>query len=361
MSSPIDAPVQLKRKDFVTDQEVRWCPGCGDYAILAQVQKLLPTLGIRKENFVFISGIGCSSRFPYYVDTYGMHTIHGRAPAIATGLKLARPDLSVWMVTGDGDALAIGGNHFIHLMRRNVDLKVLLLNNQIYGLTKGQFSPTSLLGAHTKTTPLGSVDRPFNPVSLAIASGATFVARSVDVELDHLAMVLRAAAEHRGTAFVEVYQNCVTFNDGAYDFITDRSGKEDHRVLLEQGKPLIFGKARDRGIRFVGAAGGDQARADRFSRSRLPRARPAHRGRRPRLPAVGAWSAELPGTARYLPFGTGTDIRGAHRGAIQHRQGAKRRGAAGEAARGGDDLDRCLTGMQCEARHRRRLAGGGFT
>jgi 2-oxoglutarate ferredoxin oxidoreductase subunit beta len=253
MSNLLDAPVQLKRKDFVTDQEVRWCPGCGDYAVLAQVQKLLPTLGIRKENFVFISGIGCSSRFPYYVDTYGMHTIHGRAPAIATGLKLARPELSVWMVTGDGDALAIGGNHFIHLMRRNVDLKVLLLNNQIYGLTKGQFSPTSLLGAHTKTTPLGSVDRPFNPVSLAIASGATFVARPVDVELDHLAMVLRAAAEHRGTAFVEVYQNCVTFNDGAYDFITDRSGKEDHRVMLERGKPLIFGKARDRGIRFVGA------------------------------------------------------------------------------------------------------------
>ncbi len=253
MSHIVDAPVQLTRKDFVTDQEVRWCPGCGDYAILAQVQKLLPTLGIRKENFVFISGIGCSSRFPYYVDTYGMHTIHGRAPALATGLKLARPDLSVWMVTGDGDALAIGGNHFIHLMRRNVDLKVLLLNNQIYGLTKGQFSPTSLLGAHTKTTPLGSVDRPFNPVSLAIASGATFVARTVDVELDHLAGVLRAAAEHRGTAFVEVYQNCVTFNDGAFDLITDRGSRADHRVMLERGKPLIFGKNQDRGIRFVGA------------------------------------------------------------------------------------------------------------
>lgn len=253
MSHESDRPVRLTRKDFVAGQDVRWCPGCGDYAILAQVQKLLPALGIRKENFVVVSGIGCSSRFPYYVDTYGMHTIHGRAPAIATGLKLARPELSVWLVTGDGDALAIGGNHFIHLMRRNVDLKVLLINNQIYGLTKGQYSPTSLLGAHTKTTPLGSVDRPFNPVSLALAAGATFVARTVDVELDHLAAVLAAAAAHRGTAFVEIYQNCVTFNDGAFEFLTDRTTKEEHRVLLEQGKPLIFGTARDRGIRFTGA------------------------------------------------------------------------------------------------------------
>lgn len=243
----------LTRKDFVTDQDVRWCPGCGDYSILAQVQKLLPGLGIPRENFVFISGIGCSSRFPYYVETYGMHTIHGRAPAIATGLKMARPELSVWVVTGDGDALAIGGNHFIHLMRRNVDLKVLLLNNRIYGLTKGQFSPTSEFGKQTKTTPLGSIDHPFNPVALALAAGATFVARSLDLDPEHLGQVLTAAAAHRGTAFVEIYQNCITFNDGAFSLLTDRDTREEHRVLLRHGEPLLFGAKRDKGIRLRGA------------------------------------------------------------------------------------------------------------
>jgi 2-oxoglutarate ferredoxin oxidoreductase subunit beta len=251
MSCPGGAP--LSRKDFETDQEVRWCPGCGDFAILNQVQRLLPTLGIPRENFAIISGIGCSSRFPYYVNTYGMHGIHGRAPAIATGLKLARPDLSVWVITGDGDALAIGGNHFIHVIRRNVDLKILLFNNRIYGLTKGQYSPTSGLGTKSKTTPLGSIDRPINPVSLALACGATFVARSVDADQEHLAGVLRQAALHKGTALVEIYQNCVTFNDGVFDCLTDRAIRDEHRLLLEHGKPLVFGNGRNRGIRFDGA------------------------------------------------------------------------------------------------------------
>jgi len=252
MSHPVENPGHLTRKDFVTDQEVRWCPGCGDYSVLAQIQKLLPGLGIPRENFVFISGIGCSSRFPYYVETYGMHSIHGRAPAIATGLKLARPELSVWVVTGDGDALAIGGNHFIHVLRRNVGLKVILLNNQIYGLTKGQYSPTSGFGQHTKTTPLGSIDRPFNPVALALAAGATFVARSLDLDQDHLAQVLAQAAAHPGTAFVEIYQNCVTFNDGAFSLLTDRATRDEHRLLLQHGRPLLFGRDQQRGIRLRG-------------------------------------------------------------------------------------------------------------
>ena len=251
MSYVPTSPLELRRQDFETDQDVRWCPGCGDFAVLSQVQKLLPALGIPRENFAVISGIGCSSRFPYYLDTYGMHGIHGRAPAIATGLKLARPELSVWVVTGDGDALAIGGNHFIHLMRRNVDLKILLFNNRIYGLTKGQFSPTSEFGQRSKTSPLGSIDRPFDPVALALAAGATFVARSLDVDQEHLAGVLRQAALHRGTAFVEIYQNCVTFNDGAYDFLTDRATRDETRLRLEHGTPLVFGKERNRGIRFV--------------------------------------------------------------------------------------------------------------
>ena len=242
--------VPLTRRDFESDQDVRWCPGCGDYAVLSQVQKLLPTLGIPRENFTIVSGIGCSSRFPYYVETYGMHGIHGRAPAIATGLKLARPELSVWVVTGDGDGLAIGGNHFIHLMRRNVDLKILLLNNRIYGLTKGQASPTSEFGMHSKSTPLGSIDRPFDPVSLALAAGATFVARSLDADQEHLAEVLRQAARHRGTAFVEIYQNCVTFNDGTFEFLTNRDTRDEHRLLLRHGEPLLFGRNLERGIRF---------------------------------------------------------------------------------------------------------------
>jgi 2-oxoglutarate ferredoxin oxidoreductase subunit beta len=242
----------LTKKDFESNQDVRWCPGCGDYAVLSQIQKLLPTLGIPRENFAFISGIGCSSRFPYYMETYGMHSIHGRAPAIASGLKLARPELSVWVVTGDGDALAIGGNHFIHAMRRNVDLKIILLNNRIYGLTKGQYSPTSEMGKKTKTTPLGSIDRPFSPVAMALGAGATFVARTVDTDLAHMGQVLARAAQHKGTAFVEVFQNCIVFNDGAYDAITDKGTRADARVLLEHGKPLVFGKERDKGIRLRG-------------------------------------------------------------------------------------------------------------
>jgi 2-oxoglutarate/2-oxoacid ferredoxin oxidoreductase subunit beta len=239
----------LTKKDFESNQDVRWCPGCGDYAVLAQIQQLLPTLGIPRENFAFISGIGCSSRFPYYMETYGMHSIHGRAPAIASGLKIARPDLSVWMVTGDGDALAIGGNHFIHAMRRNIGLKVILLNNRIYGLTKGQCSPTSEFGKKTKTTPLGSIDSPFSPISLALGANATFVARTTDSDLKHMQATLKRAAEHQGTAFVEVLQNCVVFNDGAYDSISDKSIRDDHRLMLEHGKPLLFGQDRKRGIR----------------------------------------------------------------------------------------------------------------
>lgn len=242
----------LTKKAFVSNQDVRWCPGCGDYALLAQVQKLLPTLGIPRENYVFISGIGCSSRFPYYMETYGMHSIHGRAPAIASGLKLARPNLSVWVVTGDGDALAIGGNHFIHAMRRNIGIKIILLNNRIYGLTKGQCSPTSEFGKKTKTTPLGSIDRPFSPVSVALGAGASFVARTIDSDVHHLQQTLRRAAEHQGTAFVEVLQNCVVFNDGADDAISDEATRSDMRLLLEHGKPLRYGKDGNRGIRMRG-------------------------------------------------------------------------------------------------------------
>ncbi len=231
----------LTKKDFTSDQEVRWCPGCGDYAILATVQSLLPELGVRPENTVFVSGIGCSSRFPYYMDTYGMHSIHGRAPAIATGLAASRPDLDVWVITGDGDALSIGGNHLIHALRRNVNLKILLFNNEIYGLTKGQYSPTSPLGSHHKSTPMGSIDRPVNPVSLALGVEATFVARTIDTDRKHLTEVLRAAHEHRGTAFIEIYQNCVVFNDDAFLPITGRETKTINQIPLRQGEPIVFG------------------------------------------------------------------------------------------------------------------------
>jgi 2-oxoglutarate ferredoxin oxidoreductase subunit beta len=229
------------KKDFTSDQEVRWCPGCGDYAVLAAMQSFLPTLGLKRENIVFVSGIGCSSRFPYYLDTYGMHSIHGRAPAIATGLATARADLSVWVVTGDGDALSIGGNHLIHTLRRNVNLKILLFNNRIYGLTKGQYSPTSEVGKVTKSTPMGSVDTPFNPVSLALGAEATFVARTVDSDRKHLTEVLSAAAAHRGTALVEIYQNCPIFNDGAFDAIKDAGTKHDAIIPLVHGRPIRFG------------------------------------------------------------------------------------------------------------------------
>jgi 2-oxoglutarate ferredoxin oxidoreductase subunit beta len=234
-------PVKLTAKDFKSDQEVRWCPGCGDYAILAAVQGFMPELGIARENIVFVSGIGCSSRFPYYMNTYGMHSIHGRAPAIATGLSASRPDLSVWVVTGDGDALSIGGNHLIHALRRNVNLKILLFNNRIYGLTKGQYSPTSELGKITKSTPSGSADSPFNPLSLALGAEASFVARTIDSDRKHLQSVLRAAAEHEGSAFVEIYQNCNIFNDGAFELIKDSDTRDDHLIRLEHGQPITFG------------------------------------------------------------------------------------------------------------------------
>ena len=237
---------ELKAKDFKTDQEVRWCPGCGDYAILAALQSFMPELGVPRENIVFISGIGCAARFPYYMETYGMHSIHGRAPAIATGLSVSRPDLSVWVVTGDGDALSIGGNHLIHALRRNVNLKILLFNNQIYGLTKGQYSPTSPLGTITKSTPLGSLDRPFNPISLAIGAEATFVARSIDTDRAHLTEVLRAASRHRGAAFVEIFQNCNIFNDGAFDFVRD---DKTNRIYLEHDQPIRFGENGEHGVR----------------------------------------------------------------------------------------------------------------
>ena len=231
----------LKAKDFKSDQEVRWCPGCGDYAILAAVQGFMPQLGIPRENIVFISGIGCSSRFPYYMNTYGMHSIHGRAPAIATGLSTTREDLSVWVITGDGDALSIGGNHLIHALRRNVNLKILLFNNRIYGLTKGQYSPTSEIGKITKSTPMGSLDNPFNPVSLALGAEATFVARTMDSDRKHLTATLAAAAEHKGAALVEIYQNCPIFNDGAFEVLKDAEQSQAWVVPLEHGAPLRFG------------------------------------------------------------------------------------------------------------------------
>jgi 2-oxoglutarate/2-oxoacid ferredoxin oxidoreductase subunit beta len=237
---------KLTAKDYKTDQEVRWCPGCGDYAILAALQGFMPELEIPKERIVFVSGIGCAARFPYYMETYGMHSIHGRAPAIATGLSVSRPDLSVWVVTGDGDALSIGGNHLIHALRRNVNFKILLFNNQIYGLTKGQYSPTSELGKVTKSTPMGSLDWPFNPISLALGAEATFVARAIDTDRAQLQDVLRAAAAHKGSAFVEIFQNCNIFNDGAFDFV--REDKEN-RIYLQHGQPVRYGPDGNCGVR----------------------------------------------------------------------------------------------------------------
>ncbi len=242
----------LTPKDLSSDQDVRWCPGCGDYSILAQMKKALAGLGIPREKFVFISGIGCSSRFPYYMNTYGFHTIHGRAPTFATGLKIARPDLSVWVITGDGDGLSIGGNHLIHAIRRNVDIKIILFNNEIYGLTKGQYSPTSRIGTRTKSSPQGSVENPLRPISIAIGAEATFVARTLDVDVNHLTDTLRRAAFHKGAAFVEIYQNCKIFNDAVFEYATDKSIKADNTLYLEHGKPLVFGKDRNKGIRLRG-------------------------------------------------------------------------------------------------------------
>ena len=240
------------KQDFTSDQAVRWCPGCGDYAILAQTQKVFPDLGVDKENLVFISGIGCSSRFPYYMDTYGFHTIHGRAPAIASGVKLANPDLSVWVVTGDGDGLSIGGNHTIHLLRRNLDINVMLFNNRIYGLTKGQYSPTSEVGKVTKSTPMGSLDRPFNPLTLALGAGATFVSRTIDKETKHLQEMIKKSHVHKGTSFMEIYQNCNIFNDGAFSSLTDKETKSDTVLWLENNSPMVFGAEKNKGIRLDG-------------------------------------------------------------------------------------------------------------
>lgn len=253
MSTTISTPPVLTPKDFSSDQEVRWCPGCGDYSILKQVQSIMPETGRSKEDVVFISGIGCSSRFPYYMDTYGMHSIHGRAPAIASGVKTMRPDLSVWLITGDGDALSIGGNHLIHLLRRNVDLNVLLFNNEIYGLTKGQYSPTSPEGTITKSTPMGSLDHPFNPLALVAGADASFVARAMDRDPKHLRDVLLAADQHRGTSFIEIYQNCNVFNDGAFEVFTDKDSKADTALFLEHGKPLVFGNDMTKGILLDGS------------------------------------------------------------------------------------------------------------
>src|SRR3954453_7521823 len=242
----------LNPKELTSDQDVRWCPGCGDYSILAQMKKALATLGLPREKMVFISGIGCSSRFPYYMNTYGFHSIHGRAPTLATGLKVSRPDLSVWVITGDGDGLSIGGNHLIHAIRRNLDLKIILFNNEIYGLTKGQYSPTSRQGTRTKSSPLGSIETPLRPLSLAIGAEATFVARTIDVDIKHLQTTLQRAAAHKGTAFVEVYQNCIVFNDGVFEYATDKAVKNDNLLYLEHGKPMVFGKDRSKGIRLNG-------------------------------------------------------------------------------------------------------------
>ncbi|MFN3652315.1 MAG: 2-oxoacid:ferredoxin oxidoreductase subunit beta [Armatimonadota bacterium] len=252
MSEQATPAPKLTRKDFTSDQEVRWCPGCGDYSILAGMQRFLPELGIPREKIVFISGIGCSSRFPYYMNTYGMHTIHGRAPTLATGLNLTNPELQIWVVTGDGDGLSIGGNHLVHCLRRNVNLNILLFNNRIYGLTKGQYSPTSLPGHKTKSSPMGSVEQSFNPISMALGAEGTFIARTVDIFAKHMQETLKAAAEHRGTSFVEIYQNCIIFNHQAWEHVTDGENRDENVLYLEHGKPMVFGKNRDRGIRLNG-------------------------------------------------------------------------------------------------------------
>lgn len=252
MTTTLDTPKALTPKDFTTNQEVRWCPGCGDYSILAQVQKVMPTLGIPKENIVIVSGIGCSSRFPYYMNTYGMHSIHGRATAVASGLKATRPELSVWIVTGDGDSLSIGGGHTIHLLRRNFDVNILLFNNQIYGLTKGQYSPTSEENKITKSTPFGSIDHPFNPLALAMGADATFIARSMDRDPKHMQTMINRSAKHHGSSFLEIYQNCNIFNDGAFEVFTEKTNKTLHALFLEQGKPLVFGVENKKGIRLNG-------------------------------------------------------------------------------------------------------------
>lgn len=252
ISGQSSLPLGLTRSDFISDQEVRWCPGCGDYSILFQVQTVVPKLNIPKDKLVFVSGIGCSSRFPYYLNTYGFHSIHGRAPTVATGIKVANPELSVWIVTGDGDGLSIGGNHFLHTIRRNLDVNILLFNNRIYGLTKGQYSPTSEFGKKTKSSPMGTIEQPLNPLCVAIASEATFVARSVDIDTKHLSATIERAARHKGGSFVEIYQNCNIFNDGAFKGFTDKEVRSDSILQIEHGKPMIFGKDKNKGIRLNG-------------------------------------------------------------------------------------------------------------
>jgi len=240
--------ITLNKKDFVSDQEVRWCPGCGDYSILAQMQKVMPTIGVPREDIVFISGIGCSSRFPYYMNTYGIHSIHGRAPTLATGLAVANPELSVWVITGDGDGLSIGGNHLIHACRRNIDLNIILFNNRVYGLTKGQYSPTSRVGMKTKSSPMGSIDRPLEPLALALSAEASFVARTIDNNPKHLVEILTQAAAHKGTSFIEIYQNCLIFNKDEWNDFSNRKSREDHMLFVEHGQPMIFGVNKDKGV-----------------------------------------------------------------------------------------------------------------
>ncbi len=349
------------RKEYTSDQEVRWCPGCGDYAVLAAVQGFLPDLGLKRENIVFVSGIGCSSRFPYYLDTYGMHSIHGRAPAIATGLATTREDLSVWVVTGDGDALSIGGNHLIHALRRNVNMTILLFNNRIYGLTKGQYSPTSEPGKVTKSTPMGSLDNPFNPVSLALGAEGTFVARTVDSNRKHLTEVLSAAAAHRGTSLVEIYQNCPIFNDGAFDSIKDSDTKEDSIIPLVHGEPIRFGSEGQRGVVRDPETGGVRV-ADfdpygrRGARPRRPLDQPDHGVRH--LPAHRRRCARAR-TDRHLPADRGTDLRrpGARADRhVGHRRGRPLRGPR-RAARQRRHLDRltpvCAEGSELPGYQRR--------
>jgi 2-oxoglutarate ferredoxin oxidoreductase subunit beta len=246
------AALPLTAKDLASDQEVRWCPGCGDFSVLAVMKQVLASLGVPRERLVFVSGVGCSSRMPYYLNTYGFQTLHGRAPTVATGLKLIRPELSVWVVTGDGDGLSIGGNHLIHALRRNIDLKILLFNNEVLGLTRGQYSPTSRVGTRTRANPQGSIDEPLRALTLAVAAEATFVARTIDVDVEHLTETLRRAAAHKGSAFVEIYQNCKVFNNGVFEYATEKGVKADNLVYLEHGKPLVFGQDQNRGIRLRG-------------------------------------------------------------------------------------------------------------
>ena len=315
-------------KEYTSDQEVRWCPGCGDYAVLKAVQGFLPELGLRRENIVFVSGIGCSSRFPYYLDTYGMHSIHGRAPSIATGIATAREDLSVWVVTGDGDALSIGGNHLIHALRRNVNMTILLFNNRIYGLTKGQYSPTSEAGKITKSTPMGSLDHPFNPVSLALGAEGSFVARTIDSDRKHLTSVLSAAAAHRGTSFVEIYQNCPIFNDGAFDAIKNPDTKADAIIPLVHGEPILFGNGSKGLVRDTETGGVKVVAGRRRRRGRDPGPRRAQRRPDHGVRDLPAHRLRLPQPVadRDLPPGRAPDVR-------RRRPRPDRLGPAGSARR----------------------------